>query len=158
MLTQDDVKTVLSYDSETGIFRWLIPNRKIKVGDVAGHKQSKGYLAIWLHGQKYLLHRIAFIYMTGGFPKNQVDHINRNKLDNSWANLRDVSGSANLMNTPETWAHSSSGQKGVTWYPRYQAWQAQIKVKGIMKYIGRFTSYPEAVAARKRAEIRYHGN
>lgn len=84
-----------------------------------------------------------------------TDHINRNKLDNTRANLRSVSKSLNGFNTGLSRANSS-GHKGVTWNKAKQRWQAQISVRGTYHMLGRFINLPDAVAARIAAELEYH--
>ncbi len=99
MLTQERLKDVLAYFPEAGVFVWKqrVADR-IKVGDTAGSRHNKtGYLRIRLDGKEYLSHRLAWFYSTGVWPV-EIDHINRNQLDNRIDNLRDVSHSVNINN------------------------------------------------------------
>jgi hypothetical protein len=163
MLTVAELKQELDYDQFTGVFRWRISRyrgikaRQIK-GEVAGHLQSKGYLALRISGVKHLVHRLAFLYMTGEWPVGQVDHVDRDKINNAWINLRDVDGTTNLGNSRPLWAHNTSGIKGVCFYKRDKTWQAFIRYKGKMIYLGRYHDIVEAAAARQMAEEKYFGN
>jgi hypothetical protein len=78
MLTRAQLKKFLSYDPETGEFRWLIKKSKnIVVGNVAGCVAgSRRCIVIRLCGKLYLAHRLAFLHFVGEFPKYDVDHIN----------------------------------------------------------------------------------
>ena len=82
---------LMSYDPETGLFRWLTSRGSVKAGSVAGciHKQS-GYKYIRIDGTQHLAARLAHLFMTGRFPKPTIDHINQNRSDNSWRNLREA--------------------------------------------------------------------
>ena len=82
MLTQERLKELLHYDEETGLF-----TRKTRVasrmkGTISGARHNKGYVQIMIDGDNYLAHRLAWFYVYGEWPKNQIDHINRIKTDN----------------------------------------------------------------------------
>jgi len=66
-------KRVLSYDKETGIFRWK-EHKVIKLGTVAGCKNKRGYIQIYLMDRPYVAHRLAWLLVTGAWPKGQIDH------------------------------------------------------------------------------------
>ena len=99
MLTQAELKEVLEYDPETGIFRWKAPRcTRIKVGDLAGTLTWRGYVRIQLDGKRHQAHRLAWLYVYGEMPTKQIDHINGNCNDNRIINLRDVSNQINSQN------------------------------------------------------------
>lgn len=98
MLTQEELKRMLHYESETGIFTWKINKRgPVKRGDVAGKTNGRGYRVIKIDGAYYYAHRLAWFYITGNWPK-ETDHINRVKTDNRMVNLREVTHSLNNRN------------------------------------------------------------
>lgn len=99
-LTQERLKEVLWYSPEMGSFIWLVTRRGYaKEGTIAGRVSSKGYREISVDGKRYKAHRLAWLYMHGSWPKDQIDHINRDRDDNSIDNLRDVDQKTNLANT-----------------------------------------------------------
>lgn len=82
MLTQDELKTQLHYNPETGIFKWMVTkNSKSKINTIAGTSHYRDYNSIKIDNVSYKTHRLAWFYMTGLWPKNQIDHINRIRGD-----------------------------------------------------------------------------
>ena len=77
MITQKELLENLVYDKDTGVFtRKISLNTKIRVGDVAGGKDVKGYVCIRVMGKTYKAHRLAWLYVHGKWPENEIDHIN----------------------------------------------------------------------------------
>src|ERR1700732_3139945 len=105
-LTAEQLRTVLDYDPETGVFRWRwrgdVPRyvNSRDAGKVAGwtSRESTGHMKVTLNGGSYFLHRIAWLYMTGTWPQFEVDHIDGNPSNNAWANLRDATHRQNSHN------------------------------------------------------------
>lgn len=152
MLTQERLKELLYYCPETGVFTWKIsPASTTKKGDIAGNVHRSGYLRINVDKKAFYAHRLAYLYIHGYHPENEVDHKNRNKLDNSIKNLREVSRQCNKRNcgNPST---NTSGVKGVSWHKASQKWRAYIKVNNIQKEIGRHSDFLEAVYHRLAGE------
>jgi len=153
-LTQEYLKLILHYDPDTGIFTWLSPRvLRIKKGNVAGVAEASGYIRVQIKGKNYSMHRLAFLYMTGAFPAEHTDHINRNRSDNRWLNLRAVSNSVNQKNAKKR-SDNKSRITGVHWDARSKKWCSKIKV-GKSIFIGLFEDFFEAVCARKSAEVLY---
>jgi len=153
-ITQKRLKEVLNYSKATGIFRWAInKGQKTKYGDVAGWADS-GYTRIQIDGKSYRAHRLAWLYVYGGFPTNKIDHINQIKSDNRIANLRDVTHTENLQNQ-KLYKTNTSGVVGVHWHKVWKRWEASITVDGIQKYLGKFKDKSKAIKARKDATIKY---
>lgn len=99
MITQEYLKSILSYDPLTGLWLWIVDKgKKIKSGNKAGKIDKLGYAVIQIDNKSYFAHRLAFLYMIGRFPINLVDHINRIKNDNIWINLREATASQNQRN------------------------------------------------------------
>lgn len=100
MITQKELIEILIYCPDTGIFRWKIKvSRKNNIGAIAGHLHRKtGYIRIIIKGKQYRANRLAWLYMTGEWPKNQVDHKNKVRHDNIWLNLRDLTNRENCNN------------------------------------------------------------
>lgn len=160
LITQKRLKEVLSYNPDTGHFTWLNPTSfRVRVGDIAGynHKTPDGktYIQTSIDGFKCYAHRLAWLYMLGEYPSEQIDHINGNGTDNRWSNLREVSHITNSKNQ-KLRSTNSSGITGVYWSEQRQKWCASITVKGKSIALGRHDTKEEAVEARKQAE-REHG-
>lgn len=99
MLTVERLKALLEYEPETGAFRWKSPtNQRIRRGIATGRVGTKGYLYIGIDRKSYMAHRLAWLYVHGHWPLEQIDHINRIKTDNRIANLRDVPDAINKLN------------------------------------------------------------
>ena len=97
-LTQEFLKENLSYDPTTGIFTRLKALKKSQVGKPAGTVLPLGYVSIGLGGKVYYAHRLAWFYVYGVWPADQIDHVNRDKADNRFLNLREATRSINNAN------------------------------------------------------------
>lgn len=154
-LTADTLRSILHYDSETGIFtRKVSTSNNTKVGDVAGTSGHRGYLYIGIRNRVYAAHRLAWLYVYSHWPSGQIDHINHTPTDNRITNLRDVSVKQNGQNRSVN-ADNKSGYPGVCWFKPTSQWQAAIKHNQRSIHLGRFPTIEEAIAARKAAEKLY---
>jgi len=154
-LTQSILKSRLHYEPETGIFTWLVNHHSVKAATVAGSANGNGYIHIGVSGKNTQAHRLAFLYMTGEFPPDEIDHINGARNDNRWSNLRPVSRAENNKNSKRR-HDNTSGVTGVSWCKTRKRWAAHIQVDGKPVNLGRFTDFFEAVSARKLAERKYN--
>ena len=125
MLTIEQLKEVLDYNPDTGLFTWIKSTQQTKAGSVAGNKTNQGYIRISVKRKRYLAHRLAYLYMTGHFPENFIDHINHIRHDNRWTNLRDATSSQNQANQVNP-KNNTSGYKGVSWHKSTKKWLAKI--------------------------------
>lgn len=157
-LTADRLRELVDYDPETGAFVWIVKSRPAcRVGDPCGRISRQGYHEI---GLDYVLHRanrLAWLYMTGEWPDRDVDHINRNKSDNRWANLRLATRSQNSANVSIAQRRNTSGYLGVTFDKSRDKWRAQIRIKGRKVNLGRFACPIEAAKAHDAAAWREFG-
>lgn len=157
MLTQEELKKYLNYDSETGLFTWLIANSiRVKINSEAGCRQNTGHVLIGINKQKFLAHRLAYLYMTGEFPENYIDHINGITDDNRWVNLRPATHKENIRNTG-MYAHNTSGSRGVYFRKDTKRWQAQVKLLGKHISLGCFGTLELASIARDTAVRKIYG-
>jgi hypothetical protein len=153
-MDQQTLRTFLDYNPDTGIFTWAATrSSRAQKGAEAGTVNGMGYQQITINHKIYLAHRLAHLWMTGKWPKAQIDHINGDKLDNNWDNLRPVDNLTNARNQKEN-SHNTSGATGVRW--EAGKWRVRIKTNNKLRHIGRFVSFDEAVTARKAAE-KQHG-
>lgn len=155
-LTQARLKELLHYDPETGVFKWLVHLGTSRVGGVAGSLRHDGYLTVMLDHKRYATHRLAFIYMLGGFPEYDVDHINGVRDDNRWVNLRAVSCSENNQNLGEAQLNNQSGFLGVGFNKRTGNYYARICTNYKQKHIGCFPTPELAHAAYLEAKGNLH--
>jgi hypothetical protein len=154
-LTQAELMRVLSYQAETGIFRYaLSTNKRIRVGDIAG-TIMRGYPRIKIDGTVYEAHRLAWLYVHGSWPAGQVDHINGVTTDNRISNLRDVTQSGNAQNRRIAQRNNQSGFLGVSVHG-IGKWQADIRINGKKKYLGIYSSPEDAHQAYLKAKRELH--
>lgn len=164
-LTAEYVRSILDYDPKTGIFRWKYRNNAPQAvntrwaGMVAGRKASNGYWDISINYKRYQSHRLAWLYMTGEWPKEEIDHKDLGKANNKWQNLRQATHGENSRNVRKK-INNTSGYKGVRLFSlrNYRAYQARITVNGKVFYLGYFNSAEKAYVAYCKAAKKYHGN
>ena len=157
-LTQARLKSLLSYNPETGDFTWLVGGRRRRLGEIAGGPRCVGsekfYVVIGIDGKLYYAHRLAWLYIYDAWPKNGIDHVDQNSLNNRLSNLRDVTHSENHKNQKMS-KNNSSGVMGVHFDNKSQKWRAQIHVNGKSIHLGLFELKADAIAARRNAEVKY---
>lgn len=125
-LTRERLKELLVYNKYTGEFVWNTKrNNRINKGDKAGCINGKGYVTISIDSVCYLAHRLAFLYEKGTSPK-LIDHINRNKQDNSFKNLRSCSYKENNLNRK---FNSKFGISGVYYREKYNHYRVVFNGK-----------------------------
>ena len=98
MVTQERLKELLHYCPDTGAFTWIKARRGVSLWRDAGCTMTEGYRSISVDSKPYGSHRLAFLYMTGKFPEDQIDHVNQVRDDNRWKNLRPVTHQENHRN------------------------------------------------------------
>ncbi len=166
ILTQEELKKQLHYDPNTGIFyRKIRSSNSVNIGDIAGcvvYRKTNRYITICVLRKDHYAHRLAWLYMTGKFPDNEIDHINGDGSDNRWTNLRDVTRQNNMRNV-KVLNNNTSGITGVYWNKQLGCWAVQIKVNMKQISLGTFGNMFDAACARKSAELFYgfhenHGN
>ena len=166
MITYKRLTSVLNYDRESGVFRWIFSKGTKRAGSVAGSirydRTRKPYCQICLDRKSYQAHRLAHLYMEGVMPADQMDHIDGDSLNNRWSNLREVSNSENQKNARIS-VKNRSGVTGVDFYKPSGKWRATVRVDGVKKHLGYFNTIDEAAEARKAADKLYgfhpnHGN
>ena len=142
-LTQEILKEYFQYNPETGLFIWKVfrGGGSPKIGTIAGTPHEDGYVKIKVNGKIYSAHRLAWLYMTGSFPTQEIDHTNGDGADNRFSNLREASRTENNRNT-KVRKNNTSGFKRVS-KNRHGKWVSHIHVEGRQHYLGSFDT-PEA--------------
>ena len=156
MITAERLRELLHYDPETGEWTWARPQKAshMKPGDRAGSFFVQGYRGIMIDGRRYKEHRLAFLYMTDDWPPGSIDHINLDKADNRWSNLRVATRSQNRANQPADKTNKLK-LKGVCRLRR--AFLAQITVNGKKTCLGLFDCPAAAHFAYVVAADKAHG-
>ncbi len=155
-LTHERLKAVIHYDPETGAFTWINPSgKRAKAGTPAGC-WSRGYLKIGIDGKEYGGNRLAWLYVYGEWPANEVDHINGNPSDNRIANLRDIDHRLNIQNQRRPHRVNTSGLLGVHWTVSKGKWKASMSHMNKSVHIGYFKTPEEASEAYVNAKRRLH--
>lgn len=158
-MTQDELRSRLFYEPETGIFTRLHnPDAQLCVnnrltGRMAGSFTKDGYVRMSIDNKRYMAHRLAFLYVHGFMP-TQVDHIDGNRANNRMSNLRSADALTNARNMSRSSANKS-GVTGVGWSKRYNRWIAYINSNGRQGGIRRFKIKEDAIAYRKVLEKKY---
>jgi hypothetical protein len=119
-------------------------------------KTGCGYASGHLPNTKHIL---AHVYLLGKKEGCEIDHINRNKLDNRRCNLRHVSHSSNMHNVdyaPRKRKNLAMGVE-VKHYKSATKYIAYISIDHKKIHLGSFFTLEEAVKARKEAEVFYWG-
>lgn len=150
------LREVLYYCPQAGVFTWRLSRQKVKAGSVAGTTNSRGYCRITVLGQAYAAHRLAWLYVHGAWPTDQIDHINGVRNDNRIENLRDVSAAANSQNQRQP--QGDNPFLGVSLVRNKNRWIARLRLDGEQRYIGCYATPEEARAAYIAAKrIHHHG-
>lgn len=160
MLTANRLREVLNYDPETGVFTTLIGRKGHAAGAVAGTQkqctETLAYTIIGIDRRLYRAHRLAWLYMTGEWPEDVIDHVNGDGTDNRWANIRPATKSQNQFNRRMS-RNNTTGNTGVYRRSDGKAWVAEIWANDRKQSLGSFQTYDEAVAARAAAQLKLHG-
>ena len=155
ILTQERLRFLMDYDPDTGRFTRKVKVKNQPAGTPVGTSGTRGYLQCSIDGKPYKLHRLAWLYVHGIWPSDQIDHINHNTSDNRLCNLREVSCAENHQNRARK-TNSASGYLGVTWHKRDHRWQAHLEVNGKAIHLGSYRDLTDALAARQQAELKFH--
>lgn len=156
-LTQAGLKAAVRYEPETGLFFWIkTRSNRRAAGLGAGAIGANGYRYITINKTPYLAGRLAWLFMTGQWPSEQVDHRDRDRSNNRWSNLRLATQSQNSANG-STRTTNTSGFKGVSWDRTRGLWFAKITVNYKQIALGRFQTPENAHAAYIAAASKYFG-
>lgn len=157
-MDQEALKRLLTYNPKTGEFTRLKGAGK---GAAAGAvtkgciDKSNGYRRICVQGKQRYAHRVAWLYMTGQWPEDQIDHKNMDRSDNRFDNLRQANNSENNQRSRAR-SDSQTQVLGVSLHKKAGKYIAQIRHQGQSRYLGLHNSIESAVSARQAAELQLH--
>lgn len=147
------VKKFFNYGTTSGVLTWRLPTKLNQIGDEVGSLDS-GYLRVRLGKKQYRVHRLIWLYQTGYLPE-QVDHIDHNRMNNKWDNLREVDALTNAHNLSQS-IKNTLGTTGVFLDRKSGKYRAGIMRNGNQKWLGFFDSINDAITARKQAELQFN--
>lgn len=150
-MNHEELIGLLDYDTGTGLFVWKSGWKK---GKAAGWIKKDGYAYVCIRYTTYLAHRIAWFYVHGEFPADQIDHINGVRSDNRIANLRPVSRTENAHNQRRAQASSHTKILGVG--RSGTRYRARIRVNRKYIHLGCFGTAEEAYEAYLEAKRTFH--
>ena len=157
MLSQEQLLNQLTYNPDTGLFHWIKSKSGVRgVGATAGFVERDGYRRIGVNGKVYPAHRLAWLYMTGNWPDKYIDHLNGNKDDNRFCNLRDVSHSVNQTNTTHK-SNNKLHEKYISWHKGNKAYRVQIRKNGVNAVHKLFKKLDDAINYRNQSIIDLFG-
>jgi hypothetical protein len=157
-MTAHKLRELLDYDPDTGAFHWRVDRKggNGQRGQIAGSPSSTGYWQIGVNGGRFLAHRLAWLYVHGELPLNQIDHIDGIKSNNRMSNLRDITLAHNVQNQHQPARDNKTGFLGVSLHRRSGKFRAVITVARRQLWIGQFDSPEQAHAAYLEAKRKHH--
>lgn len=157
-LTVSRLKECLHYDPSTGLWTWLnnsgLGKNSCRKGKLAGELKQNGYIFISVDCERHRAHRLAWLYMTGEWATQQIDHRSTIRSDNRWENLRLATNTQQQGNRRRS-KNNRSGFKGVFWNTQCQKWHARISPDRKQIHLGYFKDVKKAAAAYEKAAMAY---
>jgi hypothetical protein len=156
-ITQERLHELLNYNEADGTFTWRVSRKGNKgAGSIAGSKATGGYMEICVDRQRFFVHRLVFLYVEGCLPPEEVDHIDGNRSNNRFSNLRHISRGHNKQNMRVATKRSIHGFLGVSFNKPMQKFEARIRHKNVVHRLGYFENPEDAHAAYVMAKRKIH--
>lgn len=154
-LTQQRVRELFEYDPLSGV---LTRRQGANAGRPMTCRNHDGYLLVRINRKNYRVHRVIWLYMTGQWPSEILDHINGDRADNRWTNLREATVVTNQQNQRHARADNQSGLLGVAigGGSKRNPYTAFIRYAGRQHYLGCFPTPEAAHAAYLSAKREHH--
>lgn len=156
MITERELKKIIHYDEITGMFEWIGYRQGTKKGKKLGQITQYGYLLVEINGRNYRLHRLAWFYIYGYWPKVYIDHINGIKTDNRICNLREADRSQNMQNQKKAQSINKTGLLGVYPSTKSKTFRSIITINNRRIELGSFKTKEEAHEAYIKAKREIH--
>jgi len=150
------IKEFFNYDKKTGTLYWKERDRKWFnhdkyhynwnkkfAGKPAGRTKTNNYMEVAVFNKLYGYHRVVWAFVHTEWPKNNIDHIDGNPLNNRIENLRDVTQFQNLKNINKN--KGKTPLVGV--YKSGNRYISRIRNNYDRIYLGSFSTAEEAHAA-----------
>lgn len=153
------LRAAVSYDPASGMFTALVRRNgrgRTQPGEAIGKADAYGYVRFSFEGKDHKAHRIAWLMMTGEWPTTGIDHIDTDRSNNRWANLRAADQVQNSANASRS-KRNTTGFKGVSWDKSRGRYVAHICHQRRQKWLGHFDDPAEAHAAYVAAAKRLFG-
>lgn len=156
-LGPERLREIFHYEPSTGVLYWKVKlSPKTRPGDVAGSFYSEGgWRRVKVAGREYAAHRVIWTWMTGAWPKEEIDHIDCVASNNVFSNLREASRLMNSQNKRRPPKGNIAGFLGVG-KKRAGGFMARIGHSGKTIYLGTFDTAEEAYLAYVAAKRIYH--
>lgn len=125
------VRALFDYDHATGVFTRRVAHGRHgrhPKGEVAGTVTSRGYIVICIDGRGYKAHRLAWLYVIGEWPERQIDHVDGDKSNNRFLNLRQATNAENHQNEWKARTNNRVGLLGVSKHGK--SFRARLKIDG----------------------------
>ena len=145
-------KRFMKYDPKTGLLTWKAhaPRSKAKLGSQVGSVNNYGARRIGLTWsgvrRTFAVYRIAWYLHTGEWPEGEIQHLNHDRDDNRFCNLRVTSHVRAHRRRKKLNKRNQSGRRGVYMTPEGR-WQAKAFDDGKAVYIARFDTVEDASKA-----------
>ncbi len=154
----NEIDSRFKYNSITGDIRYKKRvSRNTDIGFLAGTiKTNTGYGKIFVGGRVLQSHRVAWYLYYGKMPKQYIDHVNGDKLDNRIKNLREVTKRENSQNIKKPYPKNKCGYLGVCRTNKSLSYSAAIRIKGKTTHIGVFKTAIEAHEAYLKVKRKHH--
>lgn len=157
MITQQRLKELFNYCPDTGILTQKTrTSQRVKVGEDVGCLTRNGYLKIFCQGRNYRVHRLAWLYVYGDYPDEDIDHINGIRTDNRLCNLRLATRSQNNCNS-KLRADNKTSYRNVHFFKRTGTYQVQVRLNGKRVNGGYFATAEEASVVATKMRKQLHG-
>ena len=164
MVTQEQLHDLFEYREDGNLIRRVAvrgPGGQIgrAIGSMSNggkDRPDKKYMTTKIAGQYYYVHKLIYLYHHGYMPE-QVDHINRNSLDNRIENMRAATPSQNCSNR-RLFKNNTSGFRGVAWDKIHKKWTSYISFGGKRKNLGYYDDIDDAAKRSESARNEFHGD